>query len=100
MNGYLLTLSGTMDDMPVGLFEHLDGVTEFIKANPPEGVDVPGGPKSVALRNAADVAPCGPCAAGVLGYNVTRFVNGAPVKTVQLWGDDGDSLPTREMFAE
>lgn len=90
MNGFLVTLVGTMDDLPVRLFERLDDAERFIETYRPipvEGVDAAtAGP----LRAAADVAGYGP--KYVLGYAITQFRNGRPVSRVtRRWAFEGEN---------
>lgn len=96
MNGFLITLAGSMDDMPVAFFATAKECDQFMEANPPHPVDGKGCETTGPLADACNVFGRGPSL--VFGYNVTKFVGGKPVKVYMDYWLDGD-WPTRAELA-
>ena len=88
MNGYLLTLTGSMDDMPVGLFKTRKEAVEFAKKFPAGPVDeVPDRDTPAPLLQARRVFGRGPSRSEKYGYQLTGFMYGRPVDN-EVWFDE------------
>ena len=88
---FLITLAGTLDDMPVAIFTDREKVLTFIAENPPRPVDGAGCKTAGPLANASKVAGRGP--SYVFGYEVTVFYGDgtrfAPQESHQLqWSEE------------
>jgi hypothetical protein len=74
---FLVTLTGSMDDLPVALFDTRAGVEAFLTENQPAPVDGRDAIRVGPLAEAMNVAGVGP--SQVLGYKVWTFTDGRPV---------------------
>lgn len=96
MTQYLVTLCGTMDDLPVALFSSKHArelAQQFTDNHHPFPVDGAGCETEGPLSEAAKVNGCGPSC--VFGWKVFKFVDGRPVATYRVKWFDGE-WPTRE----
>lgn len=87
---YLVTISCSMDDVPVRLFDTEDEVRDYCRANPrPAGTD-----------ETKDHDWLGRDFSCVNGYDVVKFEGGKPVAHVNLWGDPGEGFPDELLTEE
>lgn len=85
---YLITLSGSMDDLPVAICKSRVSVTNFIAENRPCPVDGRDAIREGPLAAACDAAGYGPSM--VYGYTVWKFVDGRPIESTKHRWVDGE----------
>lgn len=83
---FLITLAGTIDDLPVAVFDTRAGVDAFLTTNQPAPVDGPDPVREGPLANALKIAGRGPSI--VIGYQVWEIKDGLPVRSyIRRWVD-------------